>query len=109
MYITMVKKRMRDGSDCRKCAEVTDHLRQRGLWHRIDEVVWAQEDDAGSPGVILGERLGVETAPFFVVRADDGETVYTSVLRLIQDRFDQEEASTVEEALDVDPDDIGGI
>ncbi len=109
MHITMVKKRMRDGSDCRKCGEVTDHLRQRGLWGRIDEVVWAQEDDPTSPGVILGERLGVETAPFFVVRDDDGETVYTSVLRLIQDRFDQEEASTVEEALDVDPDDIGGI
>jgi len=109
MHITMVKKRMRDGSDCRKCGEVTEHLRQRGLWDRIDEVVWAQEDDPTSPGVILGERLGVETAPFFVVRDDDGETVYTSVLRLIQDRFDQADASTVEEALDVDPDDIGGI
>ncbi len=109
MHITMVKKRMRDGSDCRKCGEVTQHLQQRGFWDRIDEVVWAQEDDPSSPGVILGERLGVETAPFFVVRDDDGETVYTSVLRLIQDRFDQEDASTVEEALDVDPDDIGGI
>jgi hypothetical protein len=43
------------------------------------------------------------------VRDDDGDTVYTSVLRLFQDRFDQADASTVEEALDVDPDDIGGI
>jgi hypothetical protein len=109
MHVTMVKKRMRDGSDCRKCAEVTEHLRQRGLWERIDEVVWAQEDDPTSPGVILGERLGVETAPFFVVRDDNGETVYTSVLRLIQDRFGERDATTVEEALDVDPDDIGGI
>lgn len=108
MHITMVKKRMRDGSDCRKCGEVTDHLRARGLLDRIDEIVWAYEGDPTSPGIVLGDRLGVSNAPFFVVRDDSGETVYTSVLRLIQDRFG-EEASTLEQARDIDPDDIGGI
>jgi hypothetical protein len=108
MRITMVKKRMKDGTDCRKCGEVTDFLRSRGLWERIDEVVWAVEDDPASPGVVLGERLGVARAPFFVVQDDGDEKVYTSALRLIQERFDGE-VTTAEQARDVDPDDVGGI
>ncbi len=108
MHITMVKKRMKDGADCRKCAEATEHLRARGWWDRIDEVVWAQEGDPASPGMLLGARLGVDRAPFFVVRDAHGETVYTSVLRLIQERFGAE-TSTLDEARDIDPDDVGGI
>jgi hypothetical protein len=108
MHTTMVKKKMKDGSDCRKCAEVTEHLQARDLWKRIDEVVWAREDDPTSPGMVLGARLGVERAPFFVVRDDRGEKVYTSVLRLIQERFEQT-VTTLDQARDVDPDDIGGI
>jgi len=105
---TMVKKTMRDGSDCRKCAEATEHLRSRGLWDRIDEVVWAREDDPQSPGMLLGARYGVERAPFFIVRDDAGESVYTSVLQLIQKRFG-ERVTTLERAREVDPDDVGGI
>src|SRR5205814_6038017 len=86
MHVTMVKKKMGDGSDCRKCAEVTEYLQTHGFWGRIDEVVWAQENDPQSPGMVLGKRLGVERAPFFVVRDEKGETVYTSVLQLIQAR-----------------------
>lgn len=103
----MVKKKLRDGSDCRKCEEVTEYLRGRGLWERIDEVIWAEEGNPDSPGVILGERLGVERAPFFVVRDDAGEVVYTSVLQLAQ-RLGQS-VSTADRARDVDPDDVGGI
>ncbi len=108
MHITMVKKKMKDGTDCRKCAEVTDYLRARGLSERIDEVVWAHEDDPTSPGMVLGTRLGVERAPFFVVRDGTGETVYTSVLQLVRERFGAK-VSTLDQARDVDPDDIGGI
>jgi hypothetical protein len=108
MHITMVRKKMRDGSDCRKCAEAVEHLRARGLWERIDEVVWAQEGDPDSPGLVLAARFGIDRAPFFVVRDAGGEKVYTSVLRLIEERFG-EESSTLEQARDVDPDDIGGI
>lgn len=108
MHIIMVKKKMKDGSDCRKCAEITEHLKTRGLWNRVDEVVWAIEDDATSPGMVLSERLGVERAPFFVVRDDNGETVYTSMLQLIRERLGQT-ATTLDQAKDVDPDDIGGI
>jgi len=77
MHVTMVKKKMADGSDCRKCADVTAYLQARGFWDRIDEVVWAYENDPESPGMVLGKRLGVERAPFFVVHDERGETVYT--------------------------------
>jgi hypothetical protein len=109
----MVKKKMKDGSDCRKCAEVTEFLQSRGLWSRIDEIVWAVEEDPQSPGAVLGARLGVERAPFFVVRDDAGdEKVYTSALKLIQERLEGAggpEITTLDQARDVDPDDIGGI
>lgn len=104
----MVKKKLADGSDCRKCAEVTTMLERRGFWNRIDEVVWAHEDDPESPGMVLGARLGVERAPFFVVRDERGESVYTSALLLIQERF-KEQVTSGERARDVDPDDVGGI
>ena len=108
MHITMVKKRLADGTECRKCQEAAAHLQSRGLLARIDEVVWAQEDDANSPGMVLGKRLGVERAPFFVVRDERGEAVYVSVLQLVRERFDR--AITVaEQAQAIDPDDIGGI
>lgn len=108
MHITMVKKRLRDGSDCRKCADASERLRQRGLLERIDEIVWAEEGNPQSPGIVLGEKLGVERAPFFVVRDERGEQVYTSVMRLIHERLGQT-VSDQEEAASVDADDIGGI
>src|SRR6185436_10083768 len=108
MHITMVKKRLADGTDCRKCAEATDHLRSRGLLDRIDEVVWAVEGDPDSPGVVLGARHGVDTAPFFIVRDEQGEHVYTRVLELVRERFGQT-VTNAEQARAIDPDDVGGI
>src|SRR5262245_47918941 len=84
MHITMVKKRLAAGSPCRKCEEAVEHLRSRGLLDRIDEVVWADEKDPTSPGMVLGERHGVERAPFFIVKDGSEERVVTSVLRLVQ-------------------------
>src|SRR5436309_15001740 len=107
MRVTMVKKKLADGSDCRKCAEATEHLRAHGLWDRIDEVIWAEEGNSASPGMVLGERLGVERAPFFVVHNDDGETVYTSVLQLV--RRLGGDVATGDQARIVDPDDVGGM
>jgi hypothetical protein len=108
MHITMVKKRLEDGSECRKCNQATEQLRNRGLLDRIDEIVWADEGDPDSPGSRLGRQLGVDVAPFFVVRDDSGENVYTSVMRLIRDRLG-EAVSDAEQARSIDPDDIGGI
>jgi hypothetical protein len=107
MRITMIKKKLKDGSDCRKCAEATEYLRGRGLWDRIDEVIWAEEGNPTSAGIVLGERLGVERAPFFVVDDESGETVYTSVLQLA--RRLGGDVTTADQARTVDPDDVGGI
>lgn len=108
MHITMVKKRLADGTECRKCQEATAHLQSRGLWDRVNEIVWALEDDASSPGMVLGARLGVERAPFFVVRDARGEAVYVSVLQLVRERFDAT-VTAAQQAQAIDPDDIGGI
>jgi len=108
MHVTMVKKKLRDGSECRKCAQATEQLRTRGLLDRIDEVVWAQEGDSESPGIELGRRHGIDTAPFFIVRDDAGEHLYTSVMLLIRERLGQA-VSDAEQARQIDPDDIGGI
>jgi len=108
MHITMVKKTTRDGAECRKCAEATAHLKGRGLWDRIDEVVWAAEDDPTSPGMVLGSQHGVDRAPFFIVKDGGAEQIYTSVVRLIQDHL-KAPVSTQDQARHIDPDDVGGI
>ncbi len=87
MHITMVKKELRDGRPCRKCEQAMDLLMGRGLWAQVNEVVIAKEGDAGSPGVQLAKQHGVEVAPFFVVRDDAGEQIYTSVMQLIRERL----------------------
>ena len=108
MHITMVKKRLPDGSECCKCGEVTAHLQSRGFWSRIDDIVWADEADAASPGMILSRRHGVECAPFFVVQDDRGEAVYVSVLQLVRERFGAS-VTAAQQAQAIDADDIGGI
>jgi phosphoadenosine phosphosulfate reductase len=85
MRVTMVKKRLASGEPCKKCIQAEELLKSRGLWGRIDEVLWAEENDPASPGMVLGARLGVGLAPFFVVTEADGrETVYESVLQFIK-------------------------
>jgi phosphoadenosine phosphosulfate reductase len=85
MHVTMVKKRLASGEACRKCAQAEDLLEARGLWSRVDEVLWADENDPSSPGMRLGARLGIGLAPFFVVRDEAGaETVFESVLQFAQ-------------------------
>ncbi len=87
--VIMVKKRLASGEPCRKCAQAEDMLRRRGLWHRIDEVVWAQEGDPDAAGWRLAAEHGIDTAPFFVVRDAAGERVYTSALKLTKEALAQ--------------------
>lgn len=88
MRVTMVKKRFASGETCKKCIQAEELLKSRGLWSRIDEVVWADEADPGSEGMRMAARLAVTLAPFFVVREDGGgETVYESVLKLVGERL----------------------
>lgn len=86
MHVTMVKKRLVNGEPCKKCAQTEQMLRQRGLWPRIDEVVWADEGDPDSAGMMLASRFGVDVAPFFLVAGDRGQvTAYRSALQLVRE------------------------
>ena len=85
MHVTMIKKKLLSGEPCKKCAEAEDLLRARGLWDRVDRVVWAVEGDQSSEGMQLAARHAVENAPFFVVRDAAGrEEVVESTLKLMR-------------------------
>lgn len=67
MKVIMVKKRLLDGEECRKCQEATAFLRQKGVWEHIDEIVWFDEADPDSAGAQLAEEHAMERAPFFLI------------------------------------------
>jgi phosphoadenosine phosphosulfate reductase len=100
--VIMVKKRLRSGEPCRKCAQAEDMLRRRGVWEHIHEVVWADEGDPDSPGWDLARRHGVENAPFFLVRTGEEERVYTSALKLVKEVFQQPRPAPREDAPSLD-------
>jgi len=79
----------------------------RGLWHRIDDVVWAVENDPASPGWYSGN--GSASSGHRSRRAGRArEAVYGSVLQLVKERFDAA-VTTAQQAQAIDADDIGGI
>lgn len=67
MRVTMVKKQFADGSTCQKCVQAEELLRRRGLWERIERVVWAMEAEPSSEGMRLAAEHHVTLAPFFLV------------------------------------------
>ena len=66
MKVTMVKKRLSDGGECRKCKEATEFLHAKGVWTQIDEIVWFDESDPESAGAVLADEHNMSLAPFFV-------------------------------------------
>ncbi len=86
MRVTMVKKRLLSGEPCKKCIDAETLLKNRGVWSRIDEVLWAIEGDPESSGMKLAAQYKIELAPFFVVQPDEGQArVYTSTLQFIKE------------------------
>lgn len=86
MRVTMVKKRLLNGEPCKKCLEAEELLKTRGLWSRIDQVVWAIEAEPESEGMQLASRYSVALAPFFIVEEDSGSArVYTSTLQFLKE------------------------
>ena len=84
MHITFVKKILADGNPCAKCGDVEQRLNDSGLINRIDEVVVADERDPTSVGMALASELGVERAPFFVVRDADEIRVHTVYFKFVK-------------------------
>src|SRR5690242_1246352 len=86
MHVTMIKKRLENGEPCKKCLQAEEVLRSRGLWERIDEVVWAAEGEPESPGMRLAAEHHIDLAPFFIVKDDAGKTrIYDSVIKLMRE------------------------
>lgn len=86
MRITLVKKVLADGQDCGKCKDVQRRLEQGGYLERIDRVLVADERNPASAGWQAAAHYGVDAAPFFVVRHDDGrEQVFTVFMRLLHE------------------------
>jgi len=86
MYITMVKKIKKDGSPCRKCADVVTQLEENNLLDRIDQIVIADERDPNSEGMILAKEYNVDLAPFFVVEEDGQATkIYTVYFKFVKE------------------------
>src|SRR5262245_40971796 len=108
VHVTMVKKRLASGEPCRKCIQAEELLRARGAWERIDEVVWAVEDEPESEGMRLARHHRLEVAPFFVVDEGNGARIaYTSVLKLLQERLTPVPAAP--RAPTINPADVAGL
>ncbi len=86
MHITMVKKIMKDGSPCRKCADVLNQLEENKLLDRIDQIIVADERDPNSQGMILAKEHKVDLAPFFVVEEEGQATkIYTVYFKFVKE------------------------
>ncbi len=83
MYVTIVKKKLADGSECNKCKDVTELIEKRGLQNRIDKEVWVLENDSDNEAAKLAKKHNIDRTPFFIVENGGNETVYTSALKFI--------------------------
>ncbi|MBS3772031.1 MAG: hypothetical protein V5A47_02675 [Bacteroidales bacterium] len=96
MKITMVKKILEDGNECKKCREVTERLNAHGEMDKISHLAYADVREPGSEGFKLAEKYNMDITPFFIVEENGNETVYKTYLELRKNAFNR----------DPDPDDI---
>ena len=95
MRITLVKKLLRDGSPCAKCADVLQKLEEGGYMDRIDRILDADERDPKSPGMELAQRYQVNRAPFFLVEKNEAPEpeIYTVYLQFVREVLGTSEAN----------------
>jgi len=107
MNITMVKKIKKDGSPCRKCADVLRQLEENDLIDRIDQIVVADERDPDSEGMLLARKYKVEQAPFFVVEKDSQSAkIYTVYFKFVKEILSEgvSEQQEIKEIMDQNTD-----
>ncbi len=90
MKITMVKKILEDGNECKKCREVSERLQAHNEMTKIDRVAYADVRQPDSDGFKLAEKHNMDTTPFFIVEDEQGETVYRTYLELRKHAFKQD-------------------
>ena len=66
----LVKKRMEDGSWCKKCTDVASMLDTDGTSEWVGGMSIADITDVESDGIRLAQHFQEEKAPFFVVRSE---------------------------------------
>ena len=101
MKITFVKKILKDGEPCRKCADVEARLHRSGHIDRIDETLIADERDESSPGMVLAQKHDVQLAPFFVVEDADGTRIYTVYFKFVKEELEESTKSTASDSEDI--------
>lgn len=109
MKIIMVKKLLEDGSECKKCREVTERLNAHNEMNRIDYIAYADVRKPESEGFKLAEKHHMDTTPFFIVEDNGEEKVYTTYLALRKQAFNQipdEEDIEIEEKRKAPPDEL---
>ena len=90
MKITMVKKILEDGNECKKCREVTERLKAHNEMDQISHIAYADVREPGSEGFKLAEKHNMDITPFFVVEENGNETVYKTYLELRKNAFNRE-------------------
>ena len=100
MKITFVKKILKNGEPCRKCADVERRLVDSGYMDRIDETVIADERDESSLGMKLADQHQVDLAPFFIVQDNTDTRVYTVYFKFIKEEFEKNASATRHDAED---------
>lgn len=101
MKITFVKKILKDGSPCRKCADVENRLLRSGHMDRIDETLVADERDTSSPGMLLANQHDVSLAPFFVVEDGDETRIYTVYFKFVKEEIESSAKSDGRDSEDI--------
>lgn len=90
MKITLVKKILKDGSPCKKCADVLEKLETSGYMNKIDTILIADERDENSEGIKLAEAHNVERAPFFIVEENEkAPVIYTVYMKFVKEVLNQ--------------------
>jgi len=82
--VTMVKKILENGSECPKCKQTTQFLKEKGFFDKIDKIVFADTRDVQGEGMKLVKQWRMKKAPFFIVENEGRTAIYTSVMELIK-------------------------
>lgn len=99
MKITLVKKIKEDGTECKKCLQVTERLKAADELRFIDKIVYADMRDPDSIGLRLAEEHNVGIAPFFIVEDEGTVSVYKTYMELKRKVLNKEEESEKKNSL----------
>ena len=69
--VVMVKKRLKDGSDCRRCAQIQERIEKDDFGDQISQTLFVEEGKDDTLGARLSKQFKMRTAPFFVITYED--------------------------------------